>query len=824
MAVVAKTRYEGTRKKEVSVSRFVPYTAQITENIVKTVHGDYLFTVKLAGASHQAASTQELNGWHVSLNSFLRNIGSPNIAIWTHIVRRRYNVYPKGQLPKGFIQDLNDKYLDAMRKHTMRINELYLTVIYRPNPVRAAAVLDSIFKRVTRGERKNEQEEAVAALEDLMSSALSGLDRYDPRLLGVYERPSAPGVLFSETCEFLGYLINQEWRPVALPRGPLRETLPQSRPFFSKGGTIAVKGTKSTSYGAILAIHEYPTPTWSGMLDGLLTLPFEFILSQSFTFLSKPVARGRITRQRDRMVNAGEVAISQVDALDEALDDLASNVFTLGTHSLALYVSADSEKHLRDNVSDVMTTLGDPGIRSVREDIGAAAGYWSMLPGNFTYRLRMGDISSLNFCGFSSLHNYPIGRLNGTQWGEAATMFKTDAGSPYYFSYHKADDEIERGAAQIDPNHKELANTMVIGQTGSGKTVLGTFLLAQTQKYRFSGNQKISSFYFDKDLGANVAIRAMGGLYYPIKNGVPSGFNPFALEPTPANITFLERLVRWLCTRDGQRINPRQQQEISAAIRGVLSARHDLRRLGAVLQFLNPTEENGLHQRLRRWCGNGANAWLFDNPADTLDVESRPIVGFDVTEFIDNEETKTPTMMYLMHRIEQLFDGRRMPIFMDEFSRLLDDPEFLEFIKNKLVTIRKQNGFLVSFLQYPEQAQNSAIAQGLVSQTATQIFLPNPRADRKAYVDFLKCSESEFNTIRSLGEKSRKFVIKQGGKSIVAELNLRGFNDELAVLSGNTGTSLLVEQLVQEYGNDPDVWLPIFQERRKELNDAETHI
>jgi len=49
------------------------------------------------------------------------------------------------------------------------------------------------------------------------------------------------------------------------------------------------------------------------------------------------------------------------------------------------------------------------------------------------------------------------------------------------------------------------------------------------------------------------------------------------------------------------------------------------------------------------------------------------MVGFDVTEFLDNDETRTPTIMYLFHRIESLIDGRRIPIFMDEFWKLLND-------------------------------------------------------------------------------------------------------------------------------------------------------
>ena len=69
---------------------------------------------------------------------------------------------------------------------------------------------------------------------------------------------------------------------------------------------------------ATLAFQEYPAHTHPGLLNELLSVPYEFTLGQSFTFLSKPVARGRMTRQQKRLVNAGDVATSQVEAIDAA--------------------------------------------------------------------------------------------------------------------------------------------------------------------------------------------------------------------------------------------------------------------------------------------------------------------------------------------------------------------------------------------------------------------------------------------------------------------------------------------------------------------------
>lgn len=809
----AAFKYAEAFKNEEPTAAFIPYSSHVTKSAVKLANGDFIQTIRMQGAAHESADVQDINSWHDQLNGFMRNIASPNVAVWSHVVRREYGEYPGGDFAPGFCRDFNEKYRQHMAGDRMLVNELYLTIVYRPQPMKAAKLFD-MFGSKDPKDLQQRQFDELEALEDVTGAALAALDRYEPELLGCYEHKS---IMFSEVLEFLAFLVDGEWRRFPLPRTEINEVLATSRPFFGKGGLMSLKGPTQTQYAGIVTIQEYPSITCPGILNDLLGMSFEFVLSQSFTFLSKPVAVGRMKRQQARMVNAGDVAVSQVEAIDDALDDLTSNRFVMGAHNLGLVIRANDQKSLNDHISEAGAALSDSGMKWAREEAGIAGAFWSQLPGNFDYRVRVGDITSRNFAGFSSFHNYPIGRIRHNQWGDAVTMFKTTSGAPFYFNFHKGEEGADaKKIAKLDPNHKDLANTVVIGKSGTGKTVLQMMLLAQTQKFNQPETGKVlSCVLFDKDLGASVGVRAMGGRYYPLKNGVASGFNPFQMEPTPNNLTFLAMLIKQLVKHDGLPITPKQEREIAQAITGVMGAAKHKRRIGAVLEFLDPTDDTGLHIRLARWCRGGALGWLFDNADDTLRLDNCTMVGFDVTEFLDNDETRTPTIMYLFHRIESLIDGRRIPIFLDEFWKLLDDEAFEDLAKNKLVTIRKQDGFLVMFTQSPKQVLKSPIAFAIIGQTATKIFLPNPEADYDDYVNGFKLTQREFEIVKSLGEKSRQFLIKQGQNSVVAELNLRGFDDELAVLSGNTATSNLAEKLVAELGDDPAVWLPEFHRIRK---------
>lgn len=794
-------------RNEVTTASFIPYSSHVTGHTIKLASGDYLQVLKLQGAAHESADIADVNIWLDQLNGMMRNIASPNVALWSHVVRRDYAEYPGGEFPPGFCHDFNEKYRAGMADKRMLINELYLSFIYRPQPVQAAKLLDRLSRK-TAEELEEEQADHLDALDEITGSAIAALSRYEPERLGCYEHN---GIMFSEPAEFLAYLVNGEWCRVPLPRAELREILSTSRPFFGRSGLMSLKTPTRNCYAAIIAIQEYPSNTRPGLLDELLGMPFECIVSQSFTFLSKAVALGRMRRQQLRLVKSGDVAKSQIAELDDALDDLMSNRFVMGAHNLGLLIYAENQKALNEYINMAGVALSDAGMKWTREELGIAGAFWAQLPGNFEYRVRVGDITSRNFAGFSSLHNYPIGRIRHNQWGDAVMMFKTTSGSPYYFNFHRA----ESKEAHIDKNHKDLANTMVIGQSGGGKTVLEMTMLAMSMKFNQPPEAPATYVLFDKDLGAAIGVRAMGGKYYPVRNGVASGFSPFQMEPTADNLVFLEALVRKLVQHEGMPITPAQEREINQAIAGLMGASQSRRRLGALLEFLDPTDPNGIHARLSRWCQGGPLGWLFDNAEDTFSLEGADIFGFDVTDFLENEETRTPTIMYLFHRIEKLIDGRRLIIFMDEFWKLIEDSYFEDLVQNKLKTIRKQNGFLVMFTQSPRDALRSKISHSLIEQTATKIFLPNPGADRDDYVEGFKLTQREYEIIKDLGEKSRQFLIKQGQNSVVAELNLRGFDDELAVLSGNTATSQLAERLVAELGDDPALWLPEFHRIRK---------
>ena len=111
---------------------------------------------------------------------------------------------------------------------------------------------------------------------------------------------------------------------------------------------------------------------------------------------------------------------------------------------------------------------------------------------------------------------------------------------------------------------------------------------------------------FDKDRGLEILVRALGGEYFPLKNGVPTGFNPLQLPSTPSNVEFLKVWLRELSGIIAPRRHARdrcaKQADLEQALRGTLALERPARRLSRLIEFLDPTDPEGLHARLACWC------------------------------------------------------------------------------------------------------------------------------------------------------------------------------------------------------------------------------
>ncbi len=796
-ALLDELTFGAVSRRERPVSTHIPYTRHVDDHVIRTRDGLVMTVLKLEGYSFETADISEVNARLLARNDVVRTLANSRFALCSHIVRREVQPLIASTFDNALCRELDERYDAALSKRRMFVNDLYVTIVRRRLQGQAGTFDTVLTKMLGRKDEAGDsvaEQTALTELRDAATAVRENLAAYGARQLGVVNRD---GTWFSEPLEFLVQLVDGGLpRPMHLPRMALSDALAMKRIFFGKNAIeIRGAGADDTRFAAMVSIREYPAQTGPGSFDNLLRVPHAFIATQTFAIVDRPEAArqiDRVSRQVDMSDEAGSIV---AEHLDEARDELLASEAIYGEHHMSVMCLGRTLSEVAAAVTVVGAALTGRSVIWTREDLNCEPAFWAQLPGNFAYIARKAVISSKNFAGFTSLHNYPSGRPDGNHWGPAISIFETTSQTAYYYNHHVRD----------------LGNFTVVGPSGSGKTVFLSFISAQSQRVQ----PRPKLLFVDKDRGAEIFIRAMGGQYEILVPGEPTGFNPLSLPDTARTREFLFQLLGFMLRpANGGELTASEEQVIRNAVQAVLGAGPEGRTLKAFSTLLRGrirAGEGDLLARLESWMRPDQRGWLFNNEVDQFSVSS--IFGFDMTRVLDDPVIRTAALMYIFHRTEELLTGDPVMIFLDEGWRLLDDPVFAFFIKDKLKTIRKQNGIIGFGTQSAADIVRSTSASTLIEQTATNVFFPNPKADDESYGRAFRLSSREVEWIRSTVPESRSFLIKHGRDSVIARLNLTGMPDLIKVLSGRTETVAELDALRARVGDDPAAWLPIFMGR-----------
>jgi type IV secretion system protein VirB4 len=775
-------------RKEAHAGDRLPYLSLIDEDIVLLRDGSVMLSLLVPGISFETADSEELNAYTAAREVLLRSALDARFVWYHHVIRRRVEIDIAGNFDDPLARHIDARWRERLAGGALFVNDQFITLVCRPARGKAgwADRLSRMMKR--KGAERPEADLAdIRMLRAAAGTMVASLGAYGARILGEYDGPTGP---CSEVLELLSALYNGEMRPV---RRPAEETdigrmLPYKRLNFGLDA-LELRGAGDAGFAAMVSLKDYPDSTTPGLTDQLLRLPLELVLCESYAPSDRQIARERIDLAIRRLRSADEEAMAERREMQSARDALGVGAVGFGDHHLSVLVRATRLEALDEAAAACAAALADAGAVAVREDVNLEPCFWGQFPGNEAYLVRRALISSANMACFAALHGFAMGQASGNHWGEAVTLLQTTSSTPFFFNFH----------------HGDLGNFTVIGPSGSGKTVVMNFLAAQAQKFA------PRTILFDKDRGAEVFVRGIGGTYSRIAPGQPTGFNPLALEDSAHNRAFLRDWFGVLLKASG----PEELATIAAAVDAAYANDAGLRRLSHFRELLagaRRPEPGDLASRLDPWIadglyGAGEHGWLFDNAEDRLDLSALTL-GFDMTALLESPRLRTPVMMYLFHRIEERLDGQPTMILVDEGWKALDDEVFAARIRDWLKTLRKRNALVGFATQSARDALDSRISTALVEQTATMIFTPNPRARAEDYCEGFGLTAHELELIRTLPAHSRCFLIRQPDASVVVRLDMSGMPDVLTVLSGRESVVRRLDALRAEYGDAPAAWYP----------------
>jgi type IV secretion system protein VirB4 len=464
-----------------------------------------------------------------------------------------------------------------------------------------------------------------------------------------------------------------------------------------------------------------PTRCSRGILNALLYEASEFIETQSFSILPRREAMGALELQRDQLIASDDVVASQVAEMDVALNELGDGQFCMGEYHYSLVVFGDDVADAGRRAAQAIGAVGR-GVEPA-DVAGRSGGRRGLVRADAGQLAMAAARREAVVAGLRGAGQRPQLRARQARRQSLGRSAGADAHAIRPAVLPEPAQSVPEGEDSADK--KLPGNTLIIGSTGVGKTTLEMFLLTLTRKWDPAPRLVL----FDLDRGCEIAIRALGGRYFALEAGKPTGCNPAAARADAGARAVLG------ATRSHLHRDP------GAAADAFGRARHcrcgqgggdDAPGSTPVLDSAAEPAEGGREQPLRaaRPVVPGRRAWLGlrhgRRPARRAAVRTS-VIGFDTTEFLDLPEVRTPVMMYLLQVMEELVNGERLIYVISEFWKALDHPIFSDFAKQKQKTIRKQNGLGIFDTQSPSDVLRHPIGRTMIEQSVTKIFLANPR-------------------------------------------------------------------------------------------------
>ena len=882
-------RYKKILLQEVGVSKHVPIKNLHSPSIFETKNGALGSIISLKGISFATQTIDNINSarsyWHNALSLL-----DDRFCISVYIKRKRLDISLKGDFKDELSKTIDKAYYQKFKDNNCYQNEIYLSLILKGMSSSKYGKLDNFLSKILAKKNKSNNkshksyftQNNIAELTRARDQLVASLEIFGPQVLGELDKKNNLSEVMSFFASFINSFGNNYNNKFAYPKCDIKgdikcdieEDLNNSffnknssnskiinkidntsqldcfypnidlahyicarRIFFGKVIEFQSLDLEENLYASMLSVKIYPANTSADMLDNLLHIDSEFILTNHFLIEPNDVAQKKISKQIIRLDNSNDPAISQQLDLESCQDALASDKIKVGKHQNTLMIFANNLDSLNKNIQQAVKIYAEAGIILIQESIGQEAAFWSQLPGNMQHIVRATLVTSFNYIDFCPLHNYHTGLFKQNHLQQPVALLQSPAKTPIFFHFHA------KGSGDL--NDLTPGHTTIIGGNGSGKSVFMGFM--DSQLSRFGGK----SFFFDRDRGLELYVRACDGAYYafnPIKNKIK--LNPFKLKDTPENRAFLSI---WLVNlvSDNKDISPKISNLFASCVDYAYEhLSFDDRCLSRALDLV-PIDFS-LQASLDRWINTGCFASLFDNKDEDLDFNNNR-VGFDLTALLDNDldpNVLKSVCMYLMHRIKQTFDGSRVSLFMDEGWQLLDNDYWTEQLKKDLPTLRKLNAHIILATQSPESVISSSLSAQFLDNCATNIFFVNDKANFEKHYKHFNLSISEFEFVKNTQNSKRLFLYKQSKDSKICKLNLEGLDDILVLLSGNKRTLALFDKVVKGLGDSlgdrpgsrlgdslgdrpgsrlggcldikAKTWLPVFLEKFKQ-GDASAH-
>ena len=749
-----------------ALNALIQLYAFVDDRVFLTKGGELGVVLKLAGVDAECLDHEERDRVTRRFDSALR-LCDDHLRLLQYLIRRNHITLPRTGHPTPAVHQLLRARADflATDRAPMSSVDLYLVVLSdRWAATRYSAVRWRAFVRqplATLRDALSSPRTFHALDADLADAQRQLLAKIDSLVL-LLEDTVHPTVLPApEAFRFFRRLLNYD--PTKADAIPLAEATFLDYAVADSALECHRGHLRLDDYYVkVLTLKHPPSRTFANLLDGLLDLPSNLIVTLEWRREGHARIRRVIHAKRrhfhnaktslttylhgtppapeDRLVDEGAAAL--VSDLGACLRELELHGNFFGECSLTVVAFALDPTELARSVAACTKVFAAYDATLTEERFNRLNAWLATLPGGHAFNLRSAYLLNTNAADLSLLFTVATGEPQNAHLGQPCLIvLETTRRTPFYFNLH----------------HQDLAHTLVLGATGSGKSFLLNLLVSHAQQY------DPFTVIFDLGGGYDRVTRHFSGR--AVRLGLDQSaitINPFTLPPTKPNLHFLHTFVKVLIQSTAQyTLTMDDERDLYAQIENLYEVDPDQRRLFTLANVLR----RHLGAQLSRWVRGGQYADLFDQVDDTLTFAR--FQAFDFTGMDRYPQVLEPLLFYVLHRanaaIHDPDQAQTFKLFvLDEAWRFMGDPTIRAYITEALKTWRKQNAALILATQSSDDLARSELVRVIVESCPTKIFLSNPGLDRATYRELFALNETEVERIATLIPR-QQILLKRPG-------------------------------------------------------------
>ena len=479
----------------------------------------------------------------------------------------------------------------------------------------------------------------------------------------------------------------------------------------------------------VISIKGYAAESVAGLMMELEELGFAYRWVQRMMVLDALEARAMLSMRENALSNQknklfskdqqiqNQKAIEDIDEVGYVLKRIEQGQVALGLHSAMVIIRHFDEQTCHEHAQQVEAIFNRLGFVSNMEDTLAFEVWQSSLPGHFHTNPRRALMCSDNFAHFLPLHATWAGDPIHTELGQAPHLQTITSGStPFNFN----------------SNDGDVGHMKILGMTGGGKSFLMSGLGVNFLKY-IEGRV----IYIDHGRSSRCAALAVGGSFVEVDlSGKQVAFQPLARLDEPEELAFAYRWLRMLFDVQNLQLTTQQDHHLRQALHALSHSPVKMRTLSNLQVQL---QDHQMKMTLAPYCHGpqAMYAQLWDGDQERLD--DSVWLSLEIGKLMEMEPAQIHlTLMYLIHRLNERFDGRPYMFFIDEAWACLNQPMLAREIEKWLRLLRKKRVYVVLATQNLQDAFASDISPTLMSNCPTTIFLPSSKAKIPFFAEIYK--------------------------------------------------------------------------------------